>query len=501
MNILFSRIPSDIKKLDSFQSREMKIENIINRFRLGFFLIAVVFNLSAYFVNTKGYYHDIDIHNSFYVLLLFLPALIIIHYISNRGKYYPWLKFATVTLDLTVLFLVALLMLNSASALIHLTKTDYVLLMSIVFIFFSLLSALRLNHTVILISALLALTYNTILYLSLDKFLMIGLFVVFILAIIHVFILWVSNYILHYFLLSNKIHSAYNDIKEAHSQISHQNEEITTQKEEINNHLLNLETAYTELSDSIIYAKKIQNVLINNAEPLKEMTADHFIYFKPKSIVSGDFFWTSRLGNQWILALADCTGHGVPGAFMTMLGTSLLNEIVNKNKKTEPDKILNQLRVNIIETLHQDGKLYQPKDGMDMLVLRIDKDNNELLFSGANNSVCYIPRVTNSENADIVEFKGDRMPISYHYKMHRYSQLKISYEKGDKLYLYTDGYIDQFGGPNGKKFKSVPFKRMLLNNHAQSMTEQKKILNDTMENWLKRKYEQIDDITVIGLEL
>jgi serine phosphatase RsbU (regulator of sigma subunit) len=407
----------------------------------------------------------------------------------------------TVTLDLTIIFLLTRAVTSTTPDIIDLTSTEYALLMTVVFIFFSLLSALRINHTVIYISAALTIIYNVIIYSNINQLMMLGLFVISMFGIIHVFILWVSNYILHYFLLSNKINVAYQDIKFAHNQISQQNEEISSQKEEINNHLTNLEQAYTELSDSIIYAKKIQNALINNSSVLKDNFKDHFVFFKPKSIVSGDFFWGSELDDKIMFALADCTGHGVPGAFMTMLGSSFLNEIINKKKETNPDKALNILRQNIIDNLHQDGKLYQPKDGMDMVLLQIDRKNKEILFSGANNSFCYIPRSMDKENGKIVEFKGDRMPISYHYKMRNYSLLKLSYEPGDRIYLYSDGYIDQFGGDKGKKFKSVPFKRMLYDNHDKPMKEQGKILKNTFESWIRHKYEQIDDITVIGITL
>jgi serine phosphatase RsbU (regulator of sigma subunit) len=482
-------------------NRDMRVENIINRFRLVFvFLIIALLVLFLFFLGDiiPASAGNILIAG---VFLILVPLLFFIHKITLIKTYKKWLKYLTTTLDLIIAFLIGLPVILDKELLISLSKLDYTLLVSFVFILFNSLSVLRLNKNIVIYSASLAIILNLFLYTIQGELIYAGLYTTLFIGLLSVFNIWITNYLLDYYEVNNKLTSAYSDLQRANENINQKNEEITAQSEQIMKQIESLESIQKDHTDSLIYAQKIQKALIDNESLFNQNFKDFFIYFKPKSLVTGDFYWISKANDKIVMAVSDCTGHGVPGAFMTMLGYSFLNEIVNKEHITEPDLILNELRENVISTLHQEGKIYEQKDGMDMAIVMIDKKNKRLKFSAANNSICYIPTRDDVDDKKVIEFKGDRMPISFHYKMRRFSLLEFDIREGDKFYLYTDGFIDQFGGPKGKKFKSVPFRRMLLKNHSLPMTEQREILEKTMEDWLDDIYEQVDDMTIIGFEI
>jgi serine phosphatase RsbU (regulator of sigma subunit) len=193
------------------------------------------------------------------------------------------------------------------------------------------------------------------------------------------------------------------------------------------------------------------------------------------------------------VAAADCTGHGVPGAFMSMLGMTLMNEIVNKHPQIDPDELLNELRSQIMETLHQKGDPGAAKDGMDMLVCKYNRQDNRLLFAGANNPL-YLVR-----EGELTEFKTDKMPVSIHEVMNPFNVQEIKLKPGDLVYLFSDGYADQFGGPLGKKLKYRSFKELLVSNAEKEMHDQGLLLDQAFEKW-KGDVQQIDDVVVIGLK-
>jgi serine phosphatase RsbU (regulator of sigma subunit) len=247
------------------------------------------------------------------------------------------------------------------------------------------------------------------------------------------------------------------------------------------------------IMDSITYAQTIQNSLLPSEQLLKSLLPEHFILFKPRDIVSGDYYWVSEQTDHLYVAAADCTGHGVPGAFMSMLGMALMNEIVNKHPDINPEDLLNELRKQIILTLRQKGDPGAAKDGMDMVVCKIDLHNNLLKFAGANNPLYFIRKKV------LTEYKTDKMPVSIHLVMNPFQGHEIKLQKGDAVYLLSDGYADQFGGPDGKKFKYRAFKELLVANSELSMSEQGLLLNHAFEQW-KGDNEQIDDVVVIGLK-
>jgi len=267
-----------------------------------------------------------------------------------------------------------------------------------------------------------------------------------------------------------------------------------------------IEKIHCEITDSINYARRIQNVLLPEPTLLKQYFKDYFILFKPRNVVSGDFYWFSGISNKIIFCLADCTGHGVPGALMSMLGISFLRELITKEHLEEPSEILDKLRNEIIIALNQRGMQSDQKDGMDIslfslniLPLEGSSDKSyEFLWAGANNP-CWIVK-----NKNLEELIPDKMPIGIHNKMDRFKTIKIQLSKGDKIYMFSDGYRDQFGGPSSKKFMSKQLRELIIGNSSKCMGEQKEILEQRIEEWrlgFGIKHEQTDDITIAGLEI
>lgn len=275
--------------------------------------------------------------------------------------------------------------------------------------------------------------------------------------------------------------------RELEDKVQERTFEIQAQKEHI-------EKQNKEIKYSFDYAKKIQNTVLPGNEVFETLFGEHFIFYKPRDIVSGDFYWVSQTGRKIVLTAADCTGHGVPGSLMSMLGITMLHEIVNEKGVTGSDEILNQLRLSIARTLKQEGKIGEQKDGIDMALIIYDPETRQLEFSGANNPI-YIVR-----NGEMLEYKGNNMPVAYYEQMSDFTRYTIDMKQGDRVYMFTDGFPDQFGGPQGKKFKYRPFKDLLLEVHERPMEEQHRILSLIFDEW-KGDLGQIDDVLVIGLRL
>lgn len=249
-----------------------------------------------------------------------------------------------------------------------------------------------------------------------------------------------------------------------------------------------------EVMDSILYAERIQMALLKSDSLLSENIPEHFILFKPKDIVSGDFFWILEKEKSLYVAVGDCTGHGVPGAFLTMLGTSFLNEINAHEEMVSPASILDVLRSKIIRELSQSGEEGDSKDGMDISIVKIDLGTQSIEWAGANNPVYIV------SNGEIREIKADKQPIGYYAQMTPYTNHSVQLKKEDLIYLFTDGFPDQFGGPRGKKYKYKPFKHKLLSNSGLPMDQQRMLLDTEFETW-KGELEQIDDVCVFGIRL
>ncbi len=303
-------------------------------------------------------------------------------------------------------------------------------------------------------------------------------------------------------------------IEQANGELYQQNEEISAQRDEIQDQKDHIEEIHREVSDSIHYAERIQKAILPQVEDIKKKISDRFILFKPKDIVSGDFYWMKHLKKSklFIATAADCTGHGVPGAFMSMLGVAFLNEIVNKSTVLTSGHVLDNLRQSVITSLHQTGKEGEAQDGMDIALVAYNYETKKVQYSGANNPLYIIrpkenkaveiaDKVVEGETHTLYEIKGDKMPIGiYKKELVDFATVEIQLLDGDQIYMFSDGYADQFGGPKGKKLKYKPFKNLLLTNTDKPMDEQAQILNDYFEEW-RGELEQIDDVIVIGIKV
>ncbi len=259
---------------------------------------------------------------------------------------------------------------------------------------------------------------------------------------------------------------------------------------------------HKSIMDSIFYARRIQEALLPPDEILSGLLPEYFVLFKPRDIVSGDFYWATEHDGRAILVAADCTGHGVPGAFMSMLGISYLNEIVNKIDKVEAHIILNELRANVKKSLRQTGKENEAKDGMDIALCIIDYQKMQMEYAGAFNSLYLI------RDGELIKYNADRMPIGiYIREKESFTKHIVPLQKGDCFYIFSDGFVDQFGGPKGTKLMTKRFKELLLENYTKPMSEQKQILDKFLQDWQAytnekgEPYRQIDDILVIGVKI
>jgi len=248
------------------------------------------------------------------------------------------------------------------------------------------------------------------------------------------------------------------------------------------------------VSDSIAYAEKIQQALLPTKEFIDCVLPDSFIFFKPRDIVSGDFYWIKKIKNILYFAAADCTGHGIPGAFMSMLGISTLNDIIGTSRLDMPSEILNKLRKKIKLLLNQTGKEYEQKDGMDIALCMLDTESKCLYYAGAFNPLYLI------RNNEFIEYKANRQPIAIHEIETDFTNHEIQLKKDDIIYIFSDGFPDQTGGENNKKFKTKYFKEYLLSIHNQPIKKQKQLIEDKFVVW-KGNNEQVDDIIIIGVKI
>jgi serine phosphatase RsbU (regulator of sigma subunit) len=299
-------------------------------------------------------------------------------------------------------------------------------------------------------------------------------------------------------ILGYYIYRGYKIKKEANIKLEEKNRTISSQKDEIEKQR-DLAAAQRDqigyqkrhIEDSIVYAKRIQTALIPSLELFSDKL-EHFVLYKPLAIVSGDFYWVSTQVNPQVIISADCTGHGVPGAFMSMLGVTMLNEIVNGKHILMPDQIIENLRQGIIKSLKQVAEEDSIKDGMDIAVCVVDFEKNILWFAGANNPL-YLVR-----GGELIHYRADKMPVAIHYKMEPFTLHKIDLQKGDAFYIFSDGYADQFGGPKQKKFMAMQLREKLVSMAGMPMLKQGERLNEIFEEW-RGDSPQIDDVTMIGV--
>lgn len=274
---------------------------------------------------------------------------------------------------------------------------------------------------------------------------------------------------------------------------------ILLQEDKLNASLLQskmaLEIKSQETLDSILYAKRIQEAILPLKSKIKKSIPDSFVFHVPRDIVSGDFYWFKKIDKKVFIASVDCTGHGVPGAFMSMIGTILLDDIVEKKGIYEPDEILSELHLDIVKALKQNTREKASKDGMDIALCVLNEELTELKFAGAFRPLVHI------REGKLNRIKSDSAPIGgFSSKLPTFTKHKIKLEKEDVLYIYSDGYADQFGGENNKKYMTRRFRELLLNISNRSMKEQAELLETEFRDW-KRENDQVDDILVIGFRV
>lgn len=262
-----------------------------------------------------------------------------------------------------------------------------------------------------------------------------------------------------------------------------------------------------EIMASINYAKRIQEAILPREEVIGEVLKEHFILFKPKDVVAGDFYWFEVIDDEIYIAAADCTGHGVPGAMVSVVCSNSLNQAVKELKIKEPGKILDTVRDLVVETFNRSH--HDVKDGMDICFCRINLTKRQVVYSGAQNSLYRVTK-SNGNNSDekflqdeshvLIEYKGNKQPIGKFTNQKPFTEEIIQCEPGDCIYLFTDGFADQFGGPDGRKFMYKPFKKLLLSLHDKKMSEQITEIDNVFEDWKKAEH-QIDDVCVIGIRI
>ncbi len=306
-------------------------------------------------------------------------------------------------------------------------------------------------------------------------------------------------------------------VKERTTKVEQQKEELLMQSESLKvandeivkiNHILEQQSGEMNkknkaLTDSLNYAKRLQSAVLPDPNYLKEVLPEHFIFFLPKDIVSGDFYWYGEVDSSWdfddassiqVLIAADCTGHGVPGAFMTLLGNNFLNVTVNTQEVTDPEQIIYKIDQQVVETLRQNDP-NSIKDGMDIAVLSIEQDKNLISFAGAGSPLYYF------SNGEFEEIKGSNFGIGGVLRKEKvFEPHKIEYKSGDVFYIFSDGFADQIGGKEGRKFYKKRFKEFLAEIHDRPMDEQHELIERKFFEW-KGDFKQIDDILVIGIRM
>lgn len=271
-------------------------------------------------------------------------------------------------------------------------------------------------------------------------------------------------------------------------------EQVVRQKEEIEIKNSELEVLFKHVTDSIKYAKRIQDAILPPESLIRKVLPNSFVLFRPKDIVSGDFYWIDKKSNKTMFGAIDCTGHGVPGAFMSIVGYNILKQVIDNNENTSPAFILDRLNEGVSETLHHGMDVAQAKDGMDVAFCTIDFSTLELQYAGAYNPL-YIVR-----EGQLIEIKADKFPIGLFLgeEKKKFTNHIMQLQKGDAVYIFSDGYADQFGGPKEKKFMTAQLKETILAMANEPMLKQGERLNEIFEAW-RGDSPQVDDVTLIGV--
>lgn len=482
--------------LQVIKSKELEMERLINWYRIFIttFLIVIAFSL----LYSNGLLKPRFITVSLPAIILLYVGMIGLNVATKKNKKMPLLKYFTVSVDYLVaiwtIYEIRIVLIGIAGIPIQ----SYLILASILLITINSLSALRVQLKVIAFSTILGLFINTAIYHLWGGMLFTAIYTGLFITISGFLNLFISGFIFRSYILNYKLTNTLKELESANVEISSINNYLVAQNNQI-------EKQRKQIVSSIEYASRIQEAVLDTTEEIHAVAPNNFILFKPRDIVSGDFYWFKKVEvftkEYCVFTVADCTGHGVPGAFMSMLGTSFLNEIVIEfYTELNAAEILNRMREEIKKHLHQEEGSKMVKDGMDMALCAIDYESMELQFSGANNPI-FIVRYTNGTYAsEVLEIEPDKMPIGVHLKEKAsFTNHTISINKGDMIYLFSDGYVDQFGGEKGDKFKKKRFKELLLQIVGLPLNEQKRILEEKFDLWKGANYSQVDDVTIVGV--
>jgi serine phosphatase RsbU (regulator of sigma subunit) len=318
----------------------------------------------------------------------------------------------------------------------------------------------------------------------------------------------IARLIVRFFIQRESLTRKIDELIKTKDDLKFLNKELQTQKEELQASSNNLELANESIhyqkkliTDNIYYASIVQQAALIPSLDVGSIFQDHFILFKPRDVISGDFYWFKKLYGKYYVAVADCTGHGLSGALMSMLGISFLNQIVTLPGSEEftAAEILQQLREFTVQSLHQQGETVEVHDGMDIALCIFDFDKMTLEYAAAYSPI-YILHPAKENTYKITSLRGDPIPVGSSYSSAEFTNHTIELHKDDIVYLRTDGYVDQFGGPNDRKFLTKNFKDLLASIAHYPMEEQKNILDFTFEGWKGNNY-QVDDVTVVGLKI
>lgn len=257
---------------------------------------------------------------------------------------------------------------------------------------------------------------------------------------------------------------------------------------------------HDQLMESITMASLIQNAALPAEEFVNQFLPQYFVLSLPKNVVSGDFYWIKQLENKIYIAVADCTGHGVPGAFMSMLSIAYLNELVDYERILAPNSILDEMRKKIKRAMHQDRRRDTISDGLDIALVVLDLNNKEMEFSGANRPAFILRNIPDKPLPEVYRLVPDKMPIAVHAKEIPFRKEWFPLEENDEIFLFSDGFIDQFGGEYGEKYKVKRFKKLLQTIYGKPTSEQKSLMLKAFYDW-QGNQNQIDDVMVLGLKV
>jgi serine phosphatase RsbU (regulator of sigma subunit) len=300
----------------------------------------------------------------------------------------------------------------------------------------------------------------------------------------------------YYYELEEKVKERTLKIEKQKEELSNQRDALAQKNTQLNEAYIEIEEQKKHIMDSIYYARRIQTAILPSYDLLDQHLREHFIFYMPKDIVSGDFYWMHKIDGLVMIAAVDCTGHGVPGAFMSIVGFNQLNNAINVQKARKASEVLNELNKGVIQTLNENTTVSSIKDGMDMTLCVINYDEMKMDFAGANNPIILV------RNNELIKYKGNRFPIGAYIENQKqdFTNNEIALRKGDMIYMFSDGYADQFGGPENKKFMAKRFESMLLEMNEKPIAEQKEFLKTTLYGWMGNHH-QIDDILVIGIRI